>query len=259
MSKLKVLSAVLISSIALTGCLPDTPPQTTVPQQQNTTAKSMTSAIGWPFNVSGDVEALEQSDLTELLRPNYWVVFDDSGSMDSSTCDGSRTSRLSAARSAMVTFYDLVANDSNIGLMTLNRGTLVPLEPKSAQTNTRQIIQGIQSGGGTKLNRALVSAYNVLTTQAKRQDGYGEYHLVVITDGESSDGSIDHNINAIIDDTMVTVHAIGLCSDSNRALNQKGRTNYTSARNAADLKAGLQAVLAETDEVFDDSTVDAVY
>jgi Ca-activated chloride channel family protein len=48
----------------------------------------------------------------------------------------------------------------------------------------------------------------------------------------------------------VIVHTIGFCIDSDHVLNQPNRTYYASATNPAELKQGLQAVLAES-SVFD--------
>jgi len=247
----KLLLCVIL--MGLSGCdssstsiTPST--QTAVQEQSQPDAP----AIEWPYN-DAEIAALPPStDVDEMLRANYWVVFDDSGSMEDKTCDGSGVDRLTAAKRALEEFYNLVPADANFGVVLINNlGTpLVPLAQKSSQQQVVDKIRSISTNGGTPLKAATLSAYEVLTTQGLHQSGYGNYNVVIITDGESGDGDIGSNINYMVDKTRITVHAIGLCSDANKALNQSGRTFYTSAKNTADLKKGFESVLAETDETF---------
>jgi hypothetical protein len=45
----------------------------------------------------------------------------------------------------------------------------------------------------------------------------------------------------------ITLHTIGFCIGERHVLNQPGRTIYRAANDAAELRAGLQAVLAEAE------------
>lgn len=246
MSTLMKISLLCVISF-LYACEP-----TTISEPQYEASQEAPKPKVWPYNSNvGEVEAT--SEVPEMLRSNYWVVFDDSGSMDSDTCDSSNKTRLEAAREATRAFYRLIPEDANFGLMVINntRTPIVPLSVKGKQVGVLEKIDEIDTDGGTPLNAATKNAFETLTSQGLRQGGYGEYNVVIITDGASGDGDISDNIDFMIDKTDITVHAIGLCSDDNRALNQSGRTFYTSARNTAELEKGFEAVLAETDDSFD--------
>jgi hypothetical protein len=88
-----------------------------------------------------------------------------------------------------------------------------------------------------------------LTDQARSQLGYGEYHLVVVTDGEPDPDSEDPTpvVEEILEQSPVVLHTVGFCIDDDHVLNQRGRTFYAAATNPRELREGLQAVLAEAD------------
>jgi hypothetical protein len=82
--------------------------------------------------------------------------------------------------------------------------------------------------------------------QARRQLGYGEYHMVVVTDGEASRYEDPRSIvDSIIATTPIVLHTIGFCIDARHSLNQPGRILYRQANDLEGLRKGLQDVLAE--------------
>ena len=105
------------------------------------------------------------------------------------------------------------------------------------------------TGGGTPLSSAIEIAYKSLTAQAKKQLGYGDYHLVVVTDGVANTGYEPDNVLAkILTESPVVVHTIGFCISTRHSLNQPGRTIYNTAQDYESLRKGLQSVLAEAPE-----------
>ena len=89
--------------------------------------------------------------------------------------------------------------------------------------------------------------------QGARQLGYGEYHLVVVTDGEASDGQDPTNVvKVILDRSPIVLHTIGFCIGTDHVLNQPGRSYYVAAESPEQLQQGLSAVLAEA-PAFDQS------
>jgi hypothetical protein len=95
---------------------------------------------------------------------------------------------------------------------------------------------------------AVELAHDTLEQQALRQNGYGTYKMVVITDGEHSSGQNPRReINRILENPQnpVEIHTIGFCIEDS-ALNQPGRTEYQSAKNPQELKKGLDSVLSES-------------
>ena len=136
-----------------------------------------------------------------------------------------------------------------MGLLVFN-GPIVEVVPlgsgRQHKANVMTEIKKIESGGGTPLHDAVTKGYTALITQARRQLGYGEYYLVVLTDGEANPGqdpggSIDH-ITAY---SPVNVHTIGFCIGSQHSLNRPGKTIYAEAGDLAELRKGFEGVLAE--------------
>lgn len=218
-------------------------------QQSNNNADSQdlsvsveNNIINWP--VIKDKESISVSD--NLLAQNYYVVFDGSGSMSSSRCAAGQ-SKLAAAKASLALFAQSVPADANLGLAVFNSSginEIVSLQKDRSQFT--QKLANITSGGSTPLNSSISLAFTKLEEQGRRQLGYGEYHLVVVTDGEASSGEDPRSVvNQILATSPIVVHTIGFCIDTDHSLNQPGKTFYRAADNPQDLQAGLQAVLAE--------------
>lgn len=194
----------------------------------------------------------QQKVSTDLLRKNYYIVFDGSGSMGETDCT-ERTSKMTVAKTALTEFVNLIPPNDNVGVLVFdNHGVreLVPLGAGNRETIAAEIT-GIQPGGRTPLGHALFQASYSLEQQAARQLGYGEYNIVVVTDGAATDeNELSRIVELVVDKTPVTIHTIGFCIGEGHILNQDGRILYKSAMNAAQLNAGLESVLAET-ESFD--------
>jgi Ca-activated chloride channel family protein len=202
----------------------------------------------WPPIKAGT--AFVKSDA--MLRRNYYVVLDGSGSMQDRGCSGGM-SKFDSAVEALNTFFAGIPEDANVGLLVFDHhgfSERVPLGVNN-RTQLRQALQEARPNGGTPLSRAVEAGYEALTREAGQQLGYGEYHLVIVTDGEANQGFDPTEIvNRIIDRTAIVIHTIGYCIGSGHSLNQPGRTLYSTADSAASLSRELQAVLAEA-ETFD--------
>jgi len=183
----------------------------------------------------------------DLLAANYYLVLDGSGSMSERHCAEGRTKH-EAAIEALAAFARSLPAEANLGLGLFNSGEireLVPLGPN--QNKTLDALNAIAPGGSTPLYSAIQFAYRQLTQQAERQQGYGEYHLVVITDGMASQGQDPTPIvQAILAESPVVLHTIGFCIGEDHALNQPGQSYYRSANNPEELARGLETVLAES-------------
>ena len=98
----------------------------------------------------------------------------------------------------------------------------------------------------------MIHAYKVFTEQGRRQLGYGEYTIVVVTDGYANSISrLKGVVDKILSKSPITIYSIGFCIGEEHSLNQPGRTIYKSADNPEQLQKGLQDVLAES-ETFDE-------
>jgi Ca-activated chloride channel family protein len=192
----------------------------------------------------------EEVDLTEnILARNYYVVLDGSGSMREQKCSGS-VNKSSASKAALKKFADTVPADANLGLLAFDYAGVSersPLGMKNRKTFFASL-EAVRADKNTPLRNAVALGLKALERQARRQLGYGEYHLVVVTDGEADKGQRpDQVVDYIVDRTPIIIHTIGFCIGEEHSLNQPGRTIYKAADNPAELGKGLQEVLAEAE------------
>jgi Mg-chelatase subunit ChlD len=186
-----------------------------------------------------------------LTAKNYYIVFDGSGSMlDPDCADGSNKSEV--AKKAVGDFSKSIPKDANLGLLVFDTQGIterVPLGTENREVFTEQV-NIVSPGGSTPLRSAITQAVAQLTEQGRRQFGYGEYHLVVVTDGEANPNS--ENPASIVAQTLesspIVIHTIGFCIGETHSLNQKGRTIYHPANNPGELAQGLKEVLAESEQ-----------
>ncbi|WP_051309896.1 vWA domain-containing protein [Desulfogranum japonicum] len=194
----------------------------------------------------------ENSVESDLLKKNYYVILDNSGSMKDQQCYGAG-SKISVAVDAIAHFASLVPDKANLGLSIFTNSIIQEAVPLGTDNRNLFIdaLENVNPSGGTPLATAMQSGYRKLTEQASRQMGYGEYYLVIVTDGIPSEGEDPTAIvHAILDNTPIEIHTIGFCIGEDHALNIPGRTVYKAANNQEDLKRGLQDILAES-ELFD--------
>jgi Ca-activated chloride channel homolog len=203
-------------------------------------AKRMTPA--WPPSggESGAVSA-------DLFAKNYYVVLDGSGSMGERGCSGAQ-SKMEAAKAALAVFAGSLPAQANLGLQVFDaRGVRewLPLGTRNREQFTR-LVNEVRANAGTPLREAVSLAYAKLLAQGAKQLGYGEYHLVIVTDGVADQGQDPTAIvNKMLNESPVVVQTIGFCIGAEHSLNQAGRTIYRAAENAAELGQGLADVLAE--------------
>lgn len=207
--------------------------------------------VVWPPpNSQGGVPPLAAN----LMMKNYYVVFDGSGSMKDFDCTDGTANKAQAAKKAVAEFAKSVPKEANLGLTSFDsRGILekLPLGTEN-RDDFINLVNAVTPGGATPLKSSIAQGVARLTDQGRRQLGYGEYHLVVVTDGEAYPEN--ENPASIVEKTLKTspilIHTIGFCIGENHSLNQPGRTIYRAADNPEELARGLKEVLAES-EKFD--------
>src|SRR5712671_867984 len=197
----------------------------------------------WPPLAEGSSATVAAS-----ATANYYVVLDGSGSMQSKECGGG-TTRIDAAIDAMKNFFATIPTDANIGLAAFDRHKIS--ERVSLGVGNRDALNAalerVEAGSDTPLRTAMQIGYDKLTAQARAQLGYGEYHLIVVTDGRPDPRSEDPTpvVQELLSDSPIVLHTVGFCIDADHVLNQPNRMYYASATNPEQLKKSLQAVLAE--------------
>ena len=181
---------------------------------------------------------------------NYYIVLDGSGSMLSRECAGNST-KMQAALDAVLDFIGTVPKQANIGLAAFDKRVIAERVPLGSDNRDALVdaLSKIRAGSDTPLRSTIQIAYNKLTEQGRKQLGYGEYHLIVVTDGQPDPDDEDPTpiVNKILAASPVVIHTIGFCIDEHHVLNQKGRVYYASANNPQQLQKSLSAVLAEAD------------
>lgn len=230
----------IFSSDSTTPAAPAHPQTAGAPRSANLFALQPANN-NWPPGSGRDAMA------ADLLARNYYVVMDGSGSMGGSDCVGDG-SKLTAAKTALNAFMAQIEPDANIGLLVFDSKGVKERLPlgQHDEPAIRAAINAVQAGGGTPLSTALEKGHKALNRQAARQLGYGEYHLVMVTDGEANAGfEPNAAVNRLLESSPIVLHTIGFCIGSNHSLNQQGLTLYKAADDPASLSRGLAGVLAE--------------
>jgi Ca-activated chloride channel homolog len=259
--KTVLLPLIFACGWVLSGCgeSPTTSTPSTPTFTQSTSMSPPPSALSepatvratWPF-VGGEGSPVTLAE--NLTVRNYFMIFDGSGSMMGNECAGrGAANKMDAAKQAVVEWSKGVPADANLGLFAFHAGgfTKMPLSGGRREPFIEAIL-GLAAGGRTPLAEAAAYAYEACTQQARRQLGYGEYTIVVVTDGiADSIIRLNQEVERILSETPITLYSIGFCIGRDHSLNQPGRTLYKSADNPEQLRQGLLEVLAES-EVFDD-------
>lgn len=226
---------------------PPPTPQETLQRPDIFTVSEVKTAT-WPSPAG---EEIRQFDPVPT-RANYLAVLDMSGSMKDPDCAGEYASKADAARAALAAWLQSVPRTANIGLVVFSGGRVslkVPLGVNNREAFIRAVAN-TQPSGRTPLYDAVALAHQELERRARYQQGYGDYRIVVITDGMHSEGQDPRPaVNTILENPAnpVLIYTIGFCIEGS-ALHQPGRTMYQSARNPEELTSGLQQVLAESQQ-----------
>jgi uncharacterized protein YegL len=189
-----------------------------------------------------------------LNTKNYYVILDTSGSMAAKDCSQSH-SKMDVAKDSLASWVTHVSSEDNIALMVFNdqvANEVFPLRQNSPNFKN-QFLEKVRTAaahGSTPLGDALLKAYTHLEYQSASQLGYGEYHIIVVTDGQASDSEVMDVAVLNIFKSPIVLHTIGFCIGTDHALNIPGQSFYMSAMNKEQLDKGLIRVLAES-ESFD--------
>ncbi|MES2676562.1 MAG: vWA domain-containing protein [Pseudomonadota bacterium] len=249
--------------VFLAACDPVANSGTTEPQTTTNQAKAAVDEFyarrptqyTWPA-----VSKSSGQDSGSLLTKNYYLVIDGSGSMEDSDCSGNQR-KIDVAKTAVAQFVGGIPADANVGLFVFDQyGIKQRVALGEHHAEVQQQVQNISASGGTPLLHAVNAAYQALTVQAQKQYGYGEYHMVIVTDGEASKNEDPGDlVTKIIRESPVTIHTIGFCIGTGHSLNVPGITNYSAASNPEELLSGLQNVLAESSQYVMDSFDEATF
>lgn len=180
------------------------------------------------------------------------VLIDDSGSMNDEM-RGQRIRKMDAAKRSLTLVLENLPTDSQVGVLTLNNGWLTRLDTVN-RAQLRQRIMQIRARGGTPLGTRMKEATNELLKH-REKNMYGDYRLLVVTDGEAGDQDI---LDAALPDIMtrgILVDVIGVDMASQHSLATRVH-HYRRADDPRSLEKAISSSLAEsaaTDSVGGDS------
>ncbi len=209
----------------------------------------MDASFDQPIEIPLD-EDMEGAEVS--LARNFYFIFDGSGSMDSEpggACRGDQAfgSKLDGAQWAVKEFLTKVPEDVNLGLYVFDRDRRDEVVPLGAGNREAFLaaVNNIHSGGGTPLAKGISFGAERLVEQYQRQLGYGDYRLVVVTDGRADQIP---EAARYAGHFGMPIYAIGLCIDEEHPL-RRYAVSYRAADSFADLAEGLEETLAELEAV----------
>lgn len=180
-----------------------------------------------------------------LTARNIYVVFDGSGSMEESIPNFEN--RLAGAKWAVHQFVDGLPDGVNLGLYVFDHSgsrEVLPLGPDNKKEFLSQI-DAVVADGGTPLGESIEAAVQTLRAQQAKQKPYGEFRLLVVTDGHASD-SIGSGVKAAAKSNL-PIYTIGLGIGKNHELRKVSRS-YQDAADAEQLSAALKAAGSELED-----------
>lgn len=185
----------------------------------------------------------------ERLAQNYEVVFDTSGSM-------AERDKIGGARRALKSFLAQVPAEARVGLIVFTTdGRPRRILPLGALDRDRvaALVDPLTAGGNTPIKDSVLLAANSLIGQREKQQGYGSYTVVVVTDGEET---VDPNgITGALEQVLargVSIEVIGFDVPESYSLRNLV-TKYRAASDEAELTAALASVLGEA-ETYDEAS-----
>jgi Ca-activated chloride channel homolog len=176
---------------------------------------------------------------------NAYIVFDGSGSMAGKP--------IQEAKNAIAAFVASAPEDLNLGLAVFdsqnyNANEIVPLGRGAAQRKTLQTkISQISAGGGTPLGSAIQIGTKSLIQQFQKQLRYGDVRLIVVTDGQASDGAAFTKGIAFARANHVPIYTIGFRIKNSHPLRQYSEAYFT-ADDEQELLGAMKETLAELDD-----------
>ncbi len=195
---------------------------------------------------------------------NIIVILDASGSMKDKFRGDETKSKMDAAKEALQEVLAKIPDGTNIGVLVFSGRNVpnewvYPLGPK----DTNKLIEAInrpEPEGGTPLGRYIRIGANRLLEQREKQYNYGNYRLLIVTDGEAQDAEKVTKYTPEILNRQLRVDVIGVDMSTDHQLAQEA-DSYRKADNPGELVAAVSQILAETggtatdvggEEAFDD-------
>ena len=191
----------------------------------------------------------------DIHKDNIVVILDASGSMQDKFSGDRTKSKMEAAKAALQEVLSKIPDDTQIGLLVFSGANIqndwvYPLGPK----DTQKLIAAIhlpRPSGNTPLGKYIRIGANRLLDQREKQYNYGNYRLLVVTDGEASDADKVKHYTPEILNRQIRIDVIGVDMKTDHML-AKVVDSYRKADNPGELVAAVSQILAETGDTGTD-------
>ncbi len=194
-----------------------------------------------------------QSNLSDMMAKNVYLILDASSTTTQSSCFG-YGSKLQVMESAVYDFIDELPGNTNLGVIRFDANgpnEITSLEPVSG-TFLKQLLSETNAGGENPVAITVSYAYKGLQKQAIKQHGYGEYHIVLLTDGGSDNASeLLAATRTITESSPVVIHAYDFCPRSENVLSSKGNIDYKPLYNEGNLRNAIQSTFPRISISYD--------
>lgn len=170
------------------------------------------------------------------------VVVDDSGSM-ADWMRSDRVRKIDAAKQALNVVLEKLPDGSKLGVLALNAGWLMPLQDLD-RGKLQNSIQQLKARGSTPLGARMSEACDELL-KLRTKEIYGDYRLLVVSDGEAGDQAL---LNHVLPDIMsrgFAVDVVGVDMVSDHSLATRVH-NYRRADDPGALEEAIATSLAES-------------
>lgn len=191
----------------------------------------------------------------DVYTDNVVIVLDGSGSMQGNMYD-MQVSKMQAAKTAISEVLKTIPQSTHIGLIAFGGSTdkwIYPLGPRDDATFFSSL-DGIYAKGRTPLGEYMKLGADALLKVRKKQYGYGSYRLLVVTDGEATDGELVERYTPDIISRGIIVDVIGVNMQKDHTLATRANS-YRRANDPASLRTAIQEVFGEIERktTFTDS------
>jgi von Willebrand factor type A domain len=189
------------------------------------------------------INALQQDTQTGKV---VVIVLDDSGSMNKSMAGNEP--KMVVAKRALIRVIETLPPNTQLGILLMNgasadKGWLVPLGPLDVVEATRRVSATV-ADGGTPLGASMKRGLDELL-KLRDERPYGEYRLLVVTDGEASDADVLKRNLPLIVSRGVVLDVIGVDMQADHSLAKRSHS-YRRANDAQSFEKALKEVFAES-------------
>ncbi len=160
--------------------------------------------------------------------------------------------RIRSAKLAAIELVNRVPNDVAMGLYVFDdngESERVPLGLNNQEAMLKRIGE-IEAGDGTPLGSACVQGMKTLVAKRAMQLGYGEFRLIVLTDGEASDSltPFTRSMQDLVNKgEAIPLYTIGFQLAGDHALRQWS-VFYQNANDVEELRKALAEATAELEQ-----------